>query len=278
MIVMMSRINSAALYRSIRELMALAKSDTVPSFDEQIDEAGEGMGMDLETDLFDQIDGNLGLMINRVQFMGADAVMLMQLADPDAFYDTVDGIAGWIELALNLKQDGGKSGGGPPNQKQKAQMTEAEFDGVDYYKVMAPPAFEVCFGIVGDHFVVTVSETRFQAIVGGDGSFVETVGNRRVRETLAEPTGGVFYIDFEGVVRDLKAMAPMLGIKDGEIFEVLGQLSELTSVSTMDEHGMWSNTSLTAASPGVWKRLATWLLEEAAEEKEKDADPGETTD
>jgi hypothetical protein len=119
---------------------------------------------------------------------------------------------------------------------------------------------------------------RFHSIVSGDGSFIETVGNPQISATLDDPTGSVFYINFDALVRDLSMMAPMLGIKDGEIFEILGNLKELTSVSRMDAEGTWSNTTLTSARPDVWKRIAAWILEEAAEENAKEAVPGQETD
>jgi hypothetical protein len=273
LLMILSRLNSAALYSSIKELMALADPEEEgESFDDQLDDAGEDMGMDLETDLFDQIDGNFGILVNRVQLMGSDAVALVQLADPDAFYDTVDGIAGWIELSLNLKK------AEQEQQQPSARMTEEEFGGVDYYKVMMPPMMELCFGIVEDHFVVAMSELRFQSVVTGDGSFVKTIGNERVASTLDDPSGSVFYIDFKSLSRDLLALAPMVGIKDVEMFEVMGELSELTSVTKLEGDGMQSDVSLTSAKPDVWKRLIAWLLEEAAEEEAKKAGQGQSAD
>jgi hypothetical protein len=274
MLLMLFRLNSAAIYRSIKEFMVMAENDSTPSFDEQMDDADEDFGMDIETALIDQINGNIALLINKVQFTGADAVLLLQVADPDAFYDTVDGIAGWLKLSLDLdkaKQD--ESG-----QQPSAELTEEEFGEVDYYKVTMQPGIELCFGMVEDHLVVTTTVARFHSIVSGDGSFMETVGNPQIKATLDDPTGGVFYIDFDALVRDLSMMAPMLGIRDGGIIEILGNLKELTSVTRLDGEGSWSKTTLTSTRPDVWKRMGAWILEESLEENSKDAAHDEEDD
>ncbi len=274
MLLMLYRMNSAALYKSIKEFMAMTETESKPSFDEQMDDADEDFGMDIETALIDQINGNIAIMINQVQFMGADAVVLLQVADPDVFYDTVDGIAGWIKLSLELdkaKQD-------DQGQQPSAELTEEQFGEVDYYKVMMPPGIELCFGLVEDHLVVTTSVLRFEAIVTGGEGFVKTIGNEQITAAADDPTGGVFYISFDALVRDLSMMAPMLGIKDGEILEILGNLKELTSVSRMDDEGMWSNTTLTSVRPDVWKRMCAWILEEAAEENAKESVPDQDDD
>jgi hypothetical protein len=275
MLLSLCRLNSAALYRSIKEFMVMAETDSTPSFDDQMDDAGKDMGMDIETALIDQINGNIAILINQVQFMGADAVVLLQVADPDAFYDTIDGIAGWIKLSLDLD----KSKQDPSGQQQpSAELTEEKFGDVDYYKVMMPPGIELCFGLVEDHLVVTTSVMRFQAIVSGGEGFAETIGNGQISAAVADPTGGVFYINFESLVRDLSMMAPMLGIKDGEVLEILGNLKELSSVSHMDDEGIWTTSTLTSAGPDVWKGVCAWILEEAAEKNAKKLAPDQEDD
>jgi hypothetical protein len=265
MTLMVARLNLALMWGSIADLLEDIGDDSGPSLKEMIEEANEEAGFDIEADLINQVDGNFAFIVNDVTMSGADAVMLLQLARPDDFRGTLDKLSRRVEESIDASRAEEASPGGGT-----AEIITDEIDGVTYYMLAVPMMFELCAGVVDDHLVVTTSFHRFRSIVAGERSFVDVMDNERIRKTLDDPTGSVFYMDFRGLARDLKTMGPALGRGNAEIVDALSMLSELVSVGWADKEGFWQNTVFTAAEPGIWKRLVALALGETDEETGRD--------
>ena len=271
MLALVSRVNFQKIWESINEIDDVIESDSIPDFDDALDDASEEIGVDIEKALISQFNGNLALIISQVQMMNSDAVLLAQVTRPEEFRATLIEAVEALDEAfeVNPSEDSGQ-----PNP----ELERAEFEGVPYYVYKVPPMLEVCFGVIKDHLVVTTSRVRFQSIVSGGPGFADNIGNAEISKALAERTGNVFYLDFQKLARDLQAWAPMLGEESFEMVELLMNMKDLVSVSRMDKDGgVWQKMTLTGAKPDVWKRLLAAGIEEIPEDVEIEIDDDDQT-
>ncbi|MGD8412725.1 MAG: hypothetical protein PVF33_00745 [Candidatus Latescibacterota bacterium] len=268
MLAFVARMNFAALWESLQDFDEVVESDSIPDFDDMFDDASEDLGIDVVNGLIKQLDGNVALLVNSVQMMSNDAVVLLQLSDPDAFRTTMTALVEEIDASIevNPSEDSGK-----PNP----ELLREEFNGVPYYTFVAPPMVEVSFGVVEDHLVVTASKQRFTSIVKGGKSFIYEIGNKEVEQALESRTGNAFYMDFQKVAANLQMWAPMLGEESFEIVETLQQLKELVGVSRLEDDGFWQKMTLTGAQPGIWKRLLEAGIKNMPEDLDIDLDDEE---
>lgn len=275
MLVAMARFNSAAFWHSVEEALGVFESDSLPPIDESIGKVSDDVGLDIEDELVEQIDGNFGLLVNSAGLTGADAVFLAQLSDPERFDVSLTQFAEWMEeeIAKDAARADSTMRPRPP-----VYLTEEDLDGQRFYMLRTQGA-DICFGVVEDHLVMTSSRRRFRAVVEGDGSFVDMVGNDQIRAALGEREGSVFYIDFRSLSRDLGPILTMFGPDSDELLGVLEELSELVSTTLWDDEGSRQVLTLTGTKPDMWERLIGLGLEKAAENaRRKAADPGTVED
>jgi hypothetical protein len=259
MLAVVGRVNFAKVWESIRQFDDVMESDSIPDLEEKLDEASGDIGVDIVDDLIDQFNGNLVLLINQIQMMNTDAVILMQLSRPEEFQATMTSLVEEIDASIEVNPS---EQSGKPNP----ELERDEYQGVPYYTFRVPPMVEVSFGVVEDHLVVASPQMRFQSIVQGDGSFIESIGNKEIRQTLDKKTGNAFYMDFQKIAANLQAWAPMLGDKDVyEWIDVLNGMKDLVSVSRLEDDGVRQKITFTGARPDMWKRLLAAWVEKASE-------------
>jgi hypothetical protein len=264
MLASISRVNFAEVWESLKDFDDVVESDSIPDFDDTLDETSEEFGIDIEKDLIEQLNGNCAFLVNGVQMMNTDAVILLQVTRPQEFAETMTELVEAIDemITVNPSKDSGT-----PNP----ELLREEFEGVPYYVYMVPPMVEVCFGVVEDHLVVTSSRLRFQSIVKGKRSFIDDINNDAVRSALDNPKGSVFYLDFQKIARELEGWAPMMGEGALELVAVLQEMDQLVFVNLMEKKGESRQTmTFTGAKPDMWKRLLAACVEEFDEDVDAD--------
>jgi hypothetical protein len=267
MIATVSRLNFAELWESLQEFDDIVESDSIPDFDDAIDDAGEDIGVDLEEDVIEQLDGNFALIINRIQMMDIDAVILLQLTRPGEFAETMTDFVEAIDEAITVNPS---EDSGTPDP----ELLREEIDGVPYYVYVVPPMVEICFGVVDDHLVAASSRLRFQSVVKGKRSFIDEIGSDDVRKTLEDPTGSLFYVDFQKIANELEGWGPMLGEDSGaELISLVREMDQLVASTRMEKDGEFRQKfTFTGSKPEMWKRLLASFLEEVGKEDDDDDD------
>jgi hypothetical protein len=261
MMAAVSRINFAEVWESLQDFDDVVESDSIPDFDESLDDASEEIGIDIEKDLIEQFNGNFVILVNNIQMTNNDAVILLQLSKPQEFTGTLTTLVEMIDEAITVNPS---EESGAPNP----ELIRGQHEGVPYYTFQVPPMVEICFGVVEDHLVLTSSQLRFHSIVTGSGNFVDEIGNKDVKTALNDPRGSVFYIDFRKLADNLEEWAPMLGEEAFEIVGVLREMSELVCVGYFDDDGsVREDITFTGSKPDVWKRLLAAVLESDSDEE-----------
>lgn len=252
-----SRVNAGAVWDALAPLID-RKGDEGETFREGLDKVKTETGLDLENDIIRQLDGNLGMLVSRVAFVGTDIVLLAQVRDPARFADTLDRVSALIEEDIEKKRRENPDAGG-----SQAQLREDVIGGIPVHCLAVNPSAEFCYGMIDDHLVVASMPSRIGEISAGGSSFVETIGNADVRDALLDPRAGAFYIDFRSLSRDAQAILPMLGPRGVAVSQLLAELAELTMTSRIDDDGIVQKTTLSSTRPGVWKYLFGLLMDEA---------------
>ncbi|MDH3196749.1 MAG: DUF3352 domain-containing protein [Candidatus Krumholzibacteria bacterium] len=247
----LGRINLGRAWRVLREAIPEPPADSLPSLDERLEQMSETLKIDVERELIEQIDGNVLVLINRAAPMEADAALLVQVSDPARFRQTLAHIV--------AESSDGEEG-------EPSSIVEDQVAGVSYYRSLLPVVGELCMGVIDDHFVLTLSRERFRAIAEGERGFAATLGNKSLQSAADDPTGTAFYLDFQGMLRDLEALAPMLG-GDDEMLALARELSHLVVVSRIGDGKTSSEFELVATNAGFWRRL----LERFAVEEEPES-------
>jgi hypothetical protein len=239
--VYLARADLRELWKVVRRVLD-ADPEMAQGYQTAFSTAKEQIGVDLETELIDQLSGNLGLLVNHVSPAGGDALLLAQVSDPDRFRETL------AKLSVVARAAAGDSAGGP-------QIMDDTVGDVPFYRIAMPPVGNICVGVVRDHLVATASRERFVAIAEGGAGFGETIASAEVRQALAERGSSVFYIDFAKLSRDAEPVLPMLGPAGTTVQQVLNELSEWSIITRSDAEGTWQDFKLTSRNPGIWKRL-----------------------
>jgi hypothetical protein len=262
MLAIVGRLNFAQVWESLEMFDDVIESDSIPDFDDTLDETSDDIGVDIEDDLLSQLDGNVVFLISQIQMMGNDAVILFQLTRPQEFRNTLTTLVEEIDASIevNPSEDSGQ-----PNP----ELLREKYKGRPYYTFLMPPMVEISFGVVEDHLVVASSRTRFKSIADGDGSFVERIGNDEIKSVLADRSGNAFYMDFQKIAANLQMWAPMLGDENVyEIIDVLNEMEHLVGVSRLADDGFWQKMTFTGARPEIWKRLMAAVIENVPDEEE----------
>jgi len=256
--ILLGRLNAGAMWRTLRPIMQQVQGDSADTVEEAFARAKQEIGVDIETDVIDQIDGNVGFVVDRVSLMGQEAMVLAQIKDPARFRSTVATVTQRArdEMAANSQAN--------PNRPATEIVDDTAGD-VPFYRIVAPMT-EVCYGVVGDHFVVTTSSQRFREIVDGAKGLVDELKNEDVKSALASDAVGVFYVDFRGLANDARGLLPMFGPAGEEYAQWLDELSELVSISRIDGEGGYQKVTLTSTAPGIWKRLVALALDSVDKE------------
>lgn len=273
MLALVGRVNFQKIWESLEDMDEVIESDSIPDFDDMLDDASGDLGIDIEKALISQLNGNLALIISQVQMMNNDAVLLAQVTRPEEFQATLIEAVEALDEAVEVNPS---EESGQPNP----ELERTEFQGVPYYIFKVPPMMEVCFGVVKDHLVVTTSRLRFHSIVTGGPGFAGNIGNAEIDKALADKTGNVFYLDFQKLAANLQAWAPMLGEETFKLVALLQEMKDLVGVSRMDKDGgVWQKMTFTGAKPDIWKRLLAEAIEEIPEDLEIDTgNDDQTTD
>jgi hypothetical protein len=265
MLAMVGRLNCGRIWESLQTFDEVVETDSIPDFDEALDDASEELGIDIDKALISQLNGNVALLVNNIQMMNNDAVILLQVERPQEFQETLKTLVEAIDesIDVNTSQNSGR-----PNP----ELVRDEYEGLPYYTFLLPPMVEVSFGVVEDHLVVASSRMRFQSIVKGSRGFSDEIGNDEISKALADPTGNVFYLDFQKIASNLQAWAPMLGEESFEIVAVLNEMQDLVGVSRLEDNGcVWQKMTFTGAQPDMWKRLLAAGIERVPDELEKES-------
>jgi hypothetical protein len=250
-LIALGRVNGAALWKAAHELFAIGRGSNDSG--EIFAEVNRNLGIDIERDVVNQINGNLGMLIERVSLMGQEAMVLAQVGDAARFRATV-------ATMTQHARDGMAARAAADPSRPANDIVEETAAGVAFYRIVAPMS-EVCYGVVDDHFVVTTTVQRFRDIVNGAPGLSTSMKNPVVASALSAPGAGVFYADFRGLYRDAQGFLPMMGPAGESYARVLEELSELVATSEVDEEGASQSLTLTSTSPGVWKRLLAVGLE-----------------
>lgn len=248
------RVNAGAMWRALSPMFKdVHVEGKQPPVEDGLADFKDKTGIDLEADLIDQIDGNIGLLVDRAAIVGTDVLFLLQVRDPARFQGVVDKATALAREDLDKKAAKG-------GNAAQMQIVEDDIAGAKVYRVSMPMA-ELCYGIVGDHFVAASSVEHFRAVAeAGDTGFLDDLPNAQARAAAADPAGSVFYVDFRALSRDAQAILPMMGPKGTTISQVLAELSEMVTTSRVDDTGIVQATALTSTRPGIWKYLFGLLV------------------
>jgi hypothetical protein len=238
--VYLARADLRELWKVVRRVLD-ADPEAAAGYQTAFATAKEQIGVDLETELIDQLSGNLGLLINHVSPVGGDALLIAQVSDPDRFRETLTKLSVVARAAMSNPE-------GP-------QLMDDTVGDTPFYRITMPPVGDVCVGVVRDHLVATASRERFTAIAEGGPGFAETIASPDVRKALGERASSVFYVDFAKLSKDAEGLIPMLGPAGTTIQQVLNELSEWSITTRSDSEGTWQDFKLTSRSPGIWKRV-----------------------
>jgi hypothetical protein len=238
------RLDLAKVWSLVERILE-ADPEVDEEFRDGLAEANRDLGVDIEGDIIEQVDGNFGLLVNHFGLGGSDAVLFLQVSDPGRF-------RGALEKLMAAASQAGP--GGP-------SFIEDQIGDVKFHRLPVPMVGEVCFGLVSDHFVAAVSRARFESIVQGGGGFIESIANADVRAALREKRSSIFYINVGRLREDLSELAPMLGPDAAGATDILSEFSEVSAVMRPDDDGAWQECRIQGTSPGVWKRLARAVLE-----------------
>jgi hypothetical protein len=254
---LVGRVDAAAMWGSLRPILAAARPDTAPSLDDALAEFREETGTDVEKDIIGQIDGNVGLLVGRVAMMGPDAILFVQLRDVARAQETLDRATARIRRTLEEARS-------DPNASARARsttLTEVSQGNTTFQQLGLGPIGAVCYGIVDDHLVVTASAERYRLILTGNSGLFDGVDNAAVATALRDPGSTVMYLDFEGLARDLSGFVPMIGPKVGPVMAALEALDDLVATSTVGEDGVRQTFELRASDADAWPMLMAFLLE-----------------
>jgi hypothetical protein len=253
-----TRLDAGALWDALAPFLDRVGEEDDETVRDAFEEVRAETGIDVEADVIRQLRGNLGLLVSRAAFVGTDVVLLAQVRNPERFGGTVDRVTALIREDIEKK-----ASENPDSVRSQTTIREDTISGVKVHCVTVSPSAEIYYGIVEDHFVLASLRQRFGDIVGGQGSFVETLGSATVRDALAVPTGSAFYIDFRSLSRDAQAVLPMLGPKGVTVSQVLAELSELAVTSRIGDDGVTQVSTLSSTRPGIWKYMIGLLVSEA---------------
>jgi len=260
MLAAVTRLNFAEIWESLEEFDDVVESDSIPDFDETLGDASEEIGVDIETELIEQFNGNVVFIVNSVQMMNIDALILLQLTKPEEFATTMTALVEEIDESIDVNSS-------EDSEVPDPELIRGEYEGIPYYTFMVPPMVEVSFGVVDDHLVIASSQLRFQAVINGGKNFIDDIGNADVKKALKDPQGSVFYMDFQKLATDLEAWGPMLGEEAPEMVSLIRELSELVSVGYFDDDGSVRQTmTFTGSKPDVWKRLLAAAIESESDD------------
>lgn len=239
------RINLAKAWNLVEQIVE-ADPETDHELREGLADAKREIGVDIESDIIEQIDGNIGLLVNHFGLGGSDAVLFFQVSDPGRFD---------VALEKMIAAAGEAAGQG------EMPFREDQTGGVKFHWMPVPFVGEICFGVVKDHFVATASRARFESMVRGGGGFIESIANADVQAAVRERRSSVFHINVTRLQESLGGMAPMLGPGAAGTAEILGEFSEVSAVVRPGDDGAWQEFRIQGTSPGVWKRLARAIVE-----------------
>jgi len=189
---------------------------------------------------------------------GADAVVFAQFRDPDKIARILEE---FTTRTFEKNSEGKTNVDSMPMMKPGPAVTREQTDAGTAWRVQLSPMFELCYGMVDDHLVVTTSWPRYVAMVEGGPGLAAHLEDSHARSVLESPSGALTYIDFTRPVRDLGPMAPMAGPKGERAVDVLRTVSWTSAGTTYTETGSKSRFVLMLAQPGLWPRLAAMALE-----------------
>jgi hypothetical protein len=239
------RIDLAEIW-TMAELIIKEDPEIDQELHDGLAEANQALGIDIQKDLIEQIDGNVGLLFNHVGLGGSDAILFIQVSDPGRFGATLETL-----LTAALEAAGA----------QGMSFAEDQIGDVSFRRMPIPMAGEVCFGMVNDHFVVTLSRARFESVVRGGGGFIESIANKDIQAALRDKRGSVFHISVPGLRQDLSGILPMFGGGAETATGILDEFSEVYAIGRVEDDGSWQEFRIQGTSPGLWKRLAHMLVE-----------------
>ncbi len=218
----------------------LAGFDRFATFSDRSSDFRDEWGIDPVEDIFYEVSGNVGLLINRI-FPNPDIVLYMQVRDANRFDKTLESLfAGPIGTDLGFSPT-------PVGQ-------------LEAYSAALPFVGEVCVGLIDNHFVISTSRERYAAIVTGGGpTLLDRIDEPAVTDAVFDPMGSAMYWDLEKLPADA-SLVPGVDVKGSPMLDLFGEMRRVILLSSVENDGMALNGRADVAEPGVWQRYFVRLL------------------
>ena len=187
-----------------------------------------------------------GLILNRVGLMGTDVVVYAGVSDAAALQRDLGAMAAAskaqpIRLPFGLK----------------GSLEADTIGGVDVHRLSLKPFLDIVVGIVDGHLVMTTTAERFEAIVTGGPSVLDSLPEPTTRTTF-DSHQFVVSMDaerFASNVGPLLAMVPALPSLPATMLDVLSMFDDGALVASTIDGAYVGRLTLSRSAPGLWPEL-----------------------
>jgi Protein of unknown function (DUF3352) len=188
-------------------------------------------GLDLRTQVLPAIGQEFAFALGGATGMSLDAALIAEVNDPTVINQLITAVINTANMAMM-----GNAQPGAPEQIMIQPMAMSD-GGIDYQMVTLPMPVpvQICYGIIGNHLVVTTTQAEMRAVILAQSSgqgLVSTPGFQAVASELAPQAALYTYSDSRQSAQTVsQAMMPLMMMSGAgmspEMMQVLQQLPAL---------------------------------------------------
>jgi len=194
-------------------------------------------------------EGRVGAVVYGFGFTGVDLVLYAEVADPGGVRPLL------AELAARIAAN-------PPTLPMLGQVqppVEDTIEGVSFHRLPVPPFAEVCWGVVHDAVLVTVTRERMGAAIRGAESFVPTLPENDLKSAVHDGAAMVSYVDVSAL-GGIVSMLPVRTPETREVAALLQNFDHASAIATIDGDFMTGSLTLKGDDPHLWPMLFDAVL------------------
>lgn len=200
-------------------------------------------------DVLAHAEGRVGAVVYGFGFTGIDVVLYAEVDDPDAVRPLLADLA--ARVAAN-----------PPTLPMLGKVqppVSDSIEGVSFHRLPVPPFAEVCWGVVHDAVLVTVTRERMGAAIRGAESFVPSLPENELKSAVHDGAALVSYVDV-GALGGIVSMLPVRTPETRQAAEMLQHFDHASAIGTIDGDYMTGSLTLKGDSPALWPTLLDAVL------------------
>lgn len=194
-------------------------------------------------------DGRVGVAVYSLGFTGVDLVLYAELLDPEPVGPMLAALAEQVAANPPIL---------PLLGRVQAPVLD-EIEGVPFHRLPVPPFAEVCWGVVHESIVVTVTRERMAATIRGAESFVPTLPVNELKSAVHDGAAMVAYLDVTAL-GGVFAMLPVRTPETREIAAMLEHFDYLSGIGTIDDDYFTGSMTLQGNDPNLWPVLLDAVL------------------